>query len=57
MPTILIGIVAISFEEASRKQDNYEDMVSKMMRVVNDAETKMPGYFSLERSRLPYMNL
>ena len=49
LPTVLIGIVAISFDEASRKAENVQAMVSKMELVMDDARAKMPGYFTPSR--------
>jgi len=49
LPTVLIGIVAISFEEATRKAGNMEESVSKMERVLNEAKEKMPGFITPSR--------
>ena len=49
LPTVLIGIVAISFEEATRKAGNMEESVSKMERVLHEAKEKMPGFITPSR--------
>lgn len=46
LPTVLIGIVVISFEEASRKSEQMQEMVSKMVSVIGDAREQMPDFFT-----------
>jgi hypothetical protein len=46
LPTVLIGIVVISFEEASRKSEQMQVMVSKMVSVIGDAREQMPDFFT-----------
>jgi len=49
LPTVLIGIVAISFEEATRHSANLQEMMEKMALVMVETEAKMPGYFTPDR--------
>ena len=49
LPSVLIGIVAISFDEATRHAANVQSMVRKMQKVVADTEQKLPGFFSPAR--------
>lgn len=49
LPTVLIGIVAISFEEATRKAANMQEMMSKMDEVMEEAKLKMPGFVTKAR--------
>ncbi len=52
LPTVLIGIVAISFDEATRKASNYQEMMRKMRTVQSDAAQKVPGFLTTARLAL-----
>ena len=49
LPTVLIGIVVISFEEASRKSSQVEEMMSRMATIIGDAQEQMPWFFTTTR--------
>jgi len=49
LPTVLIGIVAISYDEATRKAANVQEMMSKLPMVVKEAEKLFPGFLSRSR--------
>ena len=49
LPTVLIGIVAISFDEATKRATNYREMMRKMQTVKDDADKNMPGFLSSKR--------
>jgi Ca2+-binding EF-hand superfamily protein len=46
LPTVLIGIVVISFEEASRKAEQMQEMLTKMVTVIGEAQEEMPDFFT-----------
>ena len=49
LPTVLIGIVAISYDEATKKAQNFEEMMSKLPRVEAESAKLMPGFLSRSR--------
>ena len=49
LPTVLIGIVAISFDDATTKNKMLESMVHEMNRVVNQAKATMPTFITPNR--------
>jgi len=49
LPTVLIGIVAISFDEASRRAEALKEMHKGMHKVVADAEASLPRFFTKDR--------
>ena len=42
LPTVLIGIVSISFEEATRRSQNLEEMYAKMEKVTGSTSAAVP---------------
>ena len=49
LPTVLIGIVSVSFEEATRQAHEDEEFYSKMKEISRYNETNLPGFFSKPR--------
>ena len=49
LPTVLIGIISISFDEASRRASQVEEMQTKMERIKADAVAVLPDFFTQER--------
>jgi len=46
LPTVLIGIVSIKFDEASRYFDAARELKEKTARVVEQAKNELPSFFS-----------
>jgi hypothetical protein len=46
LPTVLIGIVAISFEEATRKAANMQAVMASMDGIMEQVNAQLPGYFT-----------
>jgi hypothetical protein len=46
LPTVLIGIVAISFEEATQKAINVRAVMASMDGVMEQVHERLPGYFT-----------
>jgi len=46
LPTVLIGIVSISFDEANRRASALQEMQEKMIRVQTLAKEDLPDFFS-----------
>jgi pentatricopeptide repeat protein len=49
LPTVLIGIVAISFDEATRRAQGLQEMVEGMAVVVERGKEDMPAFFKAGR--------
>ncbi len=52
LPTVLIGIVAISFDDATTKQKMIEGMENEMHRVVDRAKKNLPTFITSNRINL-----
>lgn len=46
LPTVLIGIVAISFEEAIQKAARRIEMMASMNDLMEQVQARLPGYFT-----------
>ena len=46
LPTVLIGIVAISFEEATQRAANKKAVIKSMDGIMEQAHKLLPGYFT-----------
>ncbi len=49
LPTVLIGIVVISFDEASRRATMVDEMIQNTEKAIDDAKTQMPEFFTEHR--------
>ena len=53
LPTTLIGIVIISFDEAQKRGNLIRDQMERLKKVTESAEEEMPDFFTGNlRSRL-----
>ena len=49
LPTVLIGIVSIKFDEASRYADTLRGLRKDEGRILEEAKESIPGFFTVER--------
>jgi len=49
LPTILIGVISISFDESNTRASIVEEDREKMVKVREQAETDLPGFFTPDR--------
>jgi uncharacterized membrane protein affecting hemolysin expression len=48
LPVVLIGIVSISFNEATHRSEQLEEMYTGMQEVVAKASAELPDFFDPE---------
>ena len=49
LPTTLIGIVIISFDEAQKRGNLIRDQMERLKKVTESAEEEMPDFFTEHR--------
>jgi len=52
LPTMLIGIVAISFEESFRRREKESEGLVESARMIDIAQKQMPDFFTPTRTHL-----